>query len=98
MEFLFVNYLVLTFGSFSVQSTSDAILDIQQLNADKMHNILQIFLLRGLDKCSLRIFVSSKSKLVAQEHLRALSVCHNKTEYNPLLLLLVGKRRNNHSP
>ena len=42
--------------------------------------------------------VSSKSKLVDQEHLHALSVCHNKTEYNPLHLLLEGKRRNSQSP
>ena len=49
-------------------------------------------------KNSYERFLSSKSKLVDQEHLRALSVCHNKTEYNPLLLLLEGKRRNNHSP
>ena len=49
MEFLFVNYLVLTFGSFSVQSTSDAILDIQQLNADKMHNIFMVIFIKEIN-------------------------------------------------
>ena len=42
--------------------------------------------------------VSSKNKLVDQERLRALSVCHNKTECNPLHLRLEDRKRNNRSP